>query len=160
MSPEISSGQTTLVKRERPYSRPGWGTTTWTIRPQRPIPADKPVVLRFSYNGGGERTSFIFSLGMEVCFGAGIATAWYPEVEDLPLDSNGRLRGLRGTGNIAFTVPRGFIRTVRVRGMVASFSFPVNFRAKSVTLDPHYVVLRWTQEQRNAGLLLRLIKSR
>ncbi len=48
-------------------------------------------------------------MGPEVCFGAGIATAWYPEVEEFPVESDGRLRGLRGIGNISFSVPRGFI---------------------------------------------------
>lgn len=109
VSPSISAGLATLDKRERPYSRPGWGTTTWTIRPLRSIPPNEPVVLRFSYNGGGERTSFIFSLGSEVCFGAGIATAWYPEVEEFPDESDGRLRGLRGVGKLNFSVPPGFI---------------------------------------------------
>lgn len=44
-----------------------------------------------------------------------------------------------------------FIRTVKVRGGKTSFSFPINFRAESVTLDPHYLVLRWTSEYRNAA---------
>lgn len=43
------------------------------------------------------------------------------------------------------------IRTVRVRGMETSFSFPINFRAESVTLDPQYLVLRWTPEYHNAA---------
>lgn len=43
------------------------------------------------------------------------------------------------------------IRTVKVRGDEASFSFPVNFRVESVTLDPHYLVFRWTPEYRNAA---------
>lgn len=34
------------------------------------------------------------------------------------------------------------IRTVRVRGMETSFSFPINFRTESVPLDPQYLVLR------------------
>ena len=42
------------------------------------------------------------------------------------------------------------IRTVRVRGARTSFSFPINFRVDSVTLDPHYLVLRWTPEFRSA----------
>ncbi|MBA3693561.1 MAG: hypothetical protein H0W77_09015 [Acidobacteria bacterium] len=42
-------------------------------------------------------------------------------------------------------------RTVKVRGAETSFSFPANFRAESVTLDPHYLVLRWTPEYRNAA---------
>jgi hypothetical protein len=42
-------------------------------------------------------------------------------------------------------------RTVKVRGAETSFSFPANFRADSVTLDPHYLVLRWTPEYRNAA---------
>lgn len=43
------------------------------------------------------------------------------------------------------------VRKVRVRGAETSFSFPVKFRVGSVTLDPHYLVLRWTPEYRNAA---------
>ena len=43
------------------------------------------------------------------------------------------------------------IRTVKVRKAETSFSFTVNFRAKSVTLDPNYLVLRWTPEYRSAS---------
>src|SRR5712692_323424 len=109
VSPAISTGAVKLDKRVRPYSRPGWGTTTWVIRPLHSIPPNEPVVLHFSYKGEGERTSFIFSMGPEVCFAAGIATAWYPEVEEFPVEGDGRLRGLRGTGTLNFSVPSGFI---------------------------------------------------
>ncbi len=43
------------------------------------------------------------------------------------------------------------IRTVKVSRDETTFSFPVNFRAESVTLDPHYLVLRWTPEYRKAA---------
>ncbi|MDQ3668161.1 MAG: hypothetical protein M3410_16625 [Acidobacteriota bacterium] len=43
------------------------------------------------------------------------------------------------------------VRTVKIRRGETSFSFPVNFRVESVTLDPHYLVLRWTPEYRNAA---------
>jgi hypothetical protein len=93
----------------RPYSRPGWGTATWRVHLPHPINAGTPTVLRFSYTGGGAHTSFIFSLESEVCFGAGIGTAWYPEIEDGPVQSDGRLRGLRGTGSLNFFVPPGYV---------------------------------------------------
>jgi hypothetical protein len=93
----------------RPYSRPGWGTATWRVHFAHPISAGTPALLRFTYNGGGTRSSFIFSLDAAVCFGAGIGTAWYPEIEDGPLQSDGRLRGLRGTGSLSFFVPSGYV---------------------------------------------------
>src|SRR5882724_4127620 len=83
----------------RPYSRPGWGTATWRVHLPHQINANAPATLRFSYTGGGAHTSFIFSLESEVCFGAGIGTAWYPEIEDGAVQSDGRLRGVRGTGS-------------------------------------------------------------
>lgn len=46
---------------------------------------------------------------------------------------------------------RRFIRTVKVRGKETPFSFPINFRAESVTLDPQYLVLRWTKEYHDAA---------
>ena len=44
-----------------------------------------------------------------------------------------------------------FSRAVRVHGAQTTFSFPANFRAETVTLDPHYLVLRWTPEYRAAA---------
>ncbi|CAN5541975.1 hypothetical protein BH20ACI3_BH20ACI3_33330 [soil metagenome] len=43
-----------------------------------------------------------------------------------------------------------FVRVVRVRGAETPFSVPMGFHVESVILDPHYLVLRWTQEFRNA----------
>jgi hypothetical protein len=102
----------------RPYSRPGWGTATWRVHLPHQINANAPALLRFSYTGGGAHTSFIFSLESEVCFGAGIGTAWYPEIEDGPVQSDGRLRGLRGTGSLNFFVPPGY--TLESQGMSLS----------------------------------------
>jgi hypothetical protein len=93
----------------RPYSRPGWGTATWRVHLPHQINPNAPALLRFSYRGGGALTSFIFSLESEVCFGAGIGTAWYPEIEDGPVQSDGRLRGVRGTGSLNFFVPPGYV---------------------------------------------------
>src|SRR6266403_56142 len=73
----------------RPYSRPGWGTATWRVHFAHPISGGTPALLRFTYNGGGTRSSFIFSLDAAVCFGAGIGTAWYPKIEDGPIQSDG-----------------------------------------------------------------------
>jgi hypothetical protein len=42
-----------------------------------------------------------------------------------------------------------FIRAVKVRG-AQTFSFPANFRVETVTLDPHFLMLRWMAEYRNA----------
>ncbi len=108
VNPQTNAGETKLSKKERPSSQPGWGTTTWQIQPAHPFPANRPVSLRFSYDGGGDHSSFLFYLGQEICFGAGIGTAWYPEVEEFPIESDGELRGLRGTGNLNFVVPPDF----------------------------------------------------
>jgi hypothetical protein len=109
LSPAASAGQAKLEPRLRPDQRRGWGTVTWTIRPPRPIPAGAGVVLRVHYWGGGARTSEIFSVGSQCAFGAGIKTAWYPELEDGSLPSNGELRGVRGTGTLEFDAPPGFV---------------------------------------------------
>ncbi|HEX5702483.1 MAG TPA: M1 family aminopeptidase [Pyrinomonadaceae bacterium] len=46
---------------------------------------------------------------------------------------------------------RRLLRNVRVGGARTTFVVPVGFRARSVTLDPHYHVLRWTPEYRAAA---------
>jgi len=46
---------------------------------------------------------------------------------------------------------RRLFHTVKVRGPQTSFSFPGKFRVRSVVLDPHYLVLRWTPEYRAAA---------
>jgi hypothetical protein len=43
------------------------------------------------------------------------------------------------------------VREVKVSGARTEFTLPVKFRARSVTLDPHYLVLRWTPEYRAAA---------
>jgi hypothetical protein len=40
---------------------------------------------------------------------------------------------------------------VKVSGARTEFIMPVSFRAQSVTLDPHYLVLRWTPEYHKAA---------
>jgi hypothetical protein len=110
VSPANAAGTAVTEKVSvRPYSRPGWGTATWRVHPRHPIDAHMPALLHISYRGGGTATSFIFSLERETCFGAGIGTAWYPEIEDGPVQSDGRLRGLRGTGSLNFFVPPGYV---------------------------------------------------
>jgi hypothetical protein len=44
-----------------------------------------------------------------------------------------------------------FIHEVRVNGGRTRFLLPVKFTVQSVTLDPHYLVLRWTPEYRAAA---------
>jgi hypothetical protein len=110
VGPATAAGRAITEKvTVRPYSRPGWGTATWRVHFPHPISGGQPAVLRFTYSGGGAQTSFIFSLESEVCFGAGIGTAWYPEIEDGEVQSDGKLRGLRGTGSLKFFVPPGYV---------------------------------------------------
>jgi aminopeptidase N len=110
VGPATAAGRAITEKVSvRPYSRPGWGTATWRVHFAHPISGGTPALLRFTYSGGGAQTSFIFSLESEVCFGAGIGTAWYPEIEDGEIQTDGRLRGLKGTGSLNFFVPPGYI---------------------------------------------------
>lgn len=43
------------------------------------------------------------------------------------------------------------VREVRVSGAETEFAVPVKFRVQSITLDPHYLVLRWTPEYHAAA---------
>src|ERR1041385_4835624 len=107
--PEVSAGPVKLEERKSSGDRRGWGTTRWVIYPNHPSPAGEPVLLRITYSGEGDKTSFIFYVGPEGSFGAGIGTAWYPEVEEFPRDDDGiRLRGLRATGRLRFSVPHPY----------------------------------------------------
>jgi hypothetical protein len=105
VAPAASAGPATTTSVVRPWGRPAWGTRVWTVRPPRPVPAGEPVVLKVAYSGGGEQTGFGFALAPESCFGIGLMTAWYPELEDEPKE---RLRGVRATGSLRFVVPAGF----------------------------------------------------
>ncbi len=151
VSPAVSAGEARLDKTLRPYSRSGWGTTTWRINPPQPFPPNEPILLRFSYAGGGEDTSFIFYLGPEASFAGGIATAWYPEVEETTYDSDGRLRGQRGTGRLDFLVPAGY--TVYAPGIMRSspkemsegtFRFEINDLTFFSFGAAKYTVQRWS----------------
>ncbi|HEX7181320.1 MAG TPA: M1 family aminopeptidase [Thermoanaerobaculia bacterium] len=105
-SPAEAAGPVELESRSRPWERPGWGTVVWSLRPRAPLPAGKDVVVRFSYAIPAGSSSFGFNLDAEAAFGMGLLTAWYPEVEDNPTV---RLRGLRGTGKLEFSVPPGVV---------------------------------------------------
>ncbi len=69
----------------------------WNARPPKPFPADRPVQLRFTWQGG-EKSSFVFYLGPEGSFTSGINTAWYPVLEN----------GL-AAGALRINVPAGLI---------------------------------------------------
>lgn len=108
LEPVKCAGPMKAENKLRPYSRPGWGTNTWTFTPQKPIPAKAPILIRFSYSGVAYRTSFIFYIG-ETSFAGGIGTAWYPQLEEFPRTDDGvRLKSYRGSGLMRFKVPQGF----------------------------------------------------
>jgi aminopeptidase N len=77
------------------------GQLVWTVTLPRPLPAGQPLTLRF-HCAGGERTSFVFSLGPEGSFASGISTAWYPQL--LSGDDS-----LRSRGRIHYVVPKGYV---------------------------------------------------
>lgn len=117
VAPSVSAGPVKLERtKERSFGRPHWITVVWTIRPQTPFPAHEPVVLKFSYAGGGEKTGFGFYVGPSCSLGIGLLTAWYPVFEDEPLT---QLRGFRGTGTIQFSVPPGY-KTLAVGKLISS----------------------------------------
>jgi hypothetical protein len=106
---QVRADSIRMEKSNRPYSREGWGTNTWRVVPRRPIPAGQPVILRVSYTGSGDLKSFVFSLGKQVAFAAGQTSAWYPQIEEAEPHPAGRLRGLRGTGDLTFVVDKSVV---------------------------------------------------
>ena len=52
------------------------------------------------------------------------------------------------------------IYKIRVNGARSDFILPAKFRVRQVTLDPHYQVLRWTPEYRDAAEAARKANSR
>jgi hypothetical protein len=98
VKPADSAGVATLEEKKAVR-----GQSRWTIRPPKPIPAREPVLLQFSY-GGGKKAAFVFSLGPESSFAAGLNTAWYPQLEGA---------NDRGTGFLTLSAPPG---TVAISG--------------------------------------------
>ena len=47
------------------------------------------------------------------------------------------------------------IHKIKVSGARTEFVLPVKFRVHSTTLDPHYLVLRWTPEYHAAAKVAR-----
>jgi hypothetical protein len=99
-----------MVRKERQYDRPGWGTTTWSLIPTDPIPAGKPVRLDVSYSTDSSIVKAnVFSIGRDAAFGSAQNTAWYPEIEEAEPHPAGRLRGLRATGTVEFVLDTGLV---------------------------------------------------
>jgi|GEM_PF-528854 len=97
-----------LVEAEPfPGPRDGWGTRVYVIEFAAPVPAGQEVVVRFSATGK-PGAAFLYNLGSPVSFGAGICTAWYPQVEDTRSDQ-GDWSGLRGSGTLRFMVPEDYV---------------------------------------------------
>src|SRR5215472_13040996 len=94
VEPAESAGEAKLEKKEGDR-----GQTRWTIRPRKPIPAAEPARLQFSH-AGGEKATFVFSLGPESSFASGLNAAWEPEVEGA---------NDRGTGFLRLSTPPGYV---------------------------------------------------
>ncbi len=98
LEPAESAGTVTLEPQA-----PIGANNIWNARPAKPFPAERPVRLRCTWQGG-EKSSFVFYLGAEGSFASGINTAWYPVLET----------GL-GTGALRINVPAGL--TVHANGL-------------------------------------------
>ena len=123
-----------VKKTLRAWSRPGWGANTWTITLKEEVPANTPVVLRFSYSYTGNKSGFIFSGSAKSYFAAGIGCAWYPQLEEFPRTDDGiRLRGLRSRGTLRFILPDAWDvyspgkKTRNDRGITFKIDQPVFF---------------------------------
>src|SRR5262249_7177216 len=92
MAAERVSAQAQRVEGERSRN------TKWVLKPDRAIPANAPVTLRFSYVADGS-TAFLFHVGPEVAFATGWGDPWYPMVEGV---------GGQGTGEITVHAPDGW----------------------------------------------------
>lgn len=74
----------------------------YVVQLPTPVPADTPIKLGFSYQGG-DKTAFVFHVGPEGSYGCGSTSAWYPEFG--PQDDKA-IRGQSSiTAQIKLTVP-------------------------------------------------------
>lgn len=92
VKPAASAGIVKVERRETSGK-----SVKWIVRPVRPIPAGRFVLLRFSY-AGGEQLSNQFYIGSEVSFASAWGTDWYPLVDG---------ENDKGTGTLRFSVPTG-----------------------------------------------------
>ena len=92
LEPAASAG---ITKVER--SSASDETIKWIVRPVRPIPANRSVLLRFSYAGGEQITS-LFYIGPEVSFASAWGAYWYPLIDG---ENN------KGIGMLRLSVPVG-----------------------------------------------------
>lgn len=120
LEPSECAGGVVLSSRLRPSGRSGWGTVTWTVRPQHQFPAHKPITLRVHATSKVFPTAEIFAVTSISAFAAGIKTAWYPQMEDGPEYQNGEPHGLRGSGRIHFATAPGI--AVFAPGIISSES--------------------------------------
>jgi peptidase M1-like protein len=92
LQPKASAGparlENTKVERREAF---------WSVYPLQPFPSGEPILLRFSYSGGG-KIAPLFYIGPEVSFASGYGTNWYPLVNN-PSDV--------GIGSLRISVPAG-----------------------------------------------------
>jgi len=93
IEPAESAGTPEIVKGAKQDSTEHF--VRWQLHPKRAIAANKPVKLRFSYNGG-EGTGFVFYIGPEGSFAGGSNAAWYPQWDE----NSGT-----GIGLLKFSIP-------------------------------------------------------
>ena len=96
LEPAESAGPVNATKAEN--KNPRDHSSHWLIQLPRPIPANKPIRLQLSYQGG-ESIGFVFYIGPEGSFAGGSNSSWYP-----------RLAGTdgKGKGSLRFSVPEGY----------------------------------------------------
>ena len=100
----LSPRRTVIVDREEGPSVGAWRSNIWHLRFSRSIPPAAAVQVRFSYRCATAQTGFVFYVGPEVSFAAGVSTAWYPQLRVL---EEGEESTLRVIGAMRFEVPPG-----------------------------------------------------
>ncbi len=106
----------------------GGGTNVkWIVRPPKPFPPRAPILLRFSYSGGGEIATMYY-VGPDIAFASAWGTNWYPLV-------NGAFD--EGVGTLTVSAPLGWsVATGGVRRGTAREEARGTFR--SSVLHPTY----------------------
>lgn len=127
----------------------------WEIEPSAPFPANQPISLHITHNGG-DKSALVHYVGPEVVIASGDDQPWYPQFSNA-----------KTLGSLALDLPSGFLAVAtgqriseRVRGGRRSIDFRMTWPTKFAFTAGPYKVIKAEQKENELPVSLYLLRDR